>query len=190
MESRNKKLILIATLGYPGSCKTFFSRRFAKEFNFFHLNSDFLRSEIFPKPNYSKEENISVLRIRNFITEELLRMGINVIYDANLTKKIYRKDLQRIARRQKANYLLLWFKTPVEKALSRIKKRRRYKSELMKRYHIEIDDSVVFKVKNEEEYPIKEPHIVLEPNSYQRQKEIVLKFLRTQKNSLDRQIAK
>lgn len=181
MKSRNKKPILIATLGYPGSGKTFFSRRFAKEFDFFHLNSDFLRSEIFPKPNYSKEENISVLRTRNFITEELLRKGINVIYDANLTKKIYRKDLQRIARRQKADYLLLWFKTPVEMALSRIKKRRGYKSELMKRYHIALDENILFKIKNEEEYPTKEPYVILEVGSYRKQKEIVLKFMRARK---------
>lgn len=66
-------------------------------------------------------------------------------------------------------------------ALSRIKKRRRYKSELMKRYHIALDEHVLFKIKNEEECPTKEPYVVLEVNPYQRQKEIVLKFLRTRK---------
>mgnify|MGYP001589967428 CR=1 FL=1 len=177
-KNKNKKPVLIATLGYPGSGKTFFSRRFAKEFGFFHINSDLLRSEIFPKPNYSEEENASVLRTRNFITEELLRKGVSVIHDANLTKKIYRKNLQQIAKRQKADYLLLWFKTSVETSLNRLKKRRIYKSEIMKRYHIALDDHVLFKIKDQEEYPVKEPHVVLEVNPYQKQKEIVLEFMK------------
>lgn len=81
-----KKLILFATLGFPGSGKTFFSARFAKDFKIFHLNSDRVRSEIFPKPNYTAEENTAVFRTMDFIAEELLRIGISVIYDANIHK--------------------------------------------------------------------------------------------------------
>ncbi len=60
-----KKKILITTFGYPGSGKTYFSERLAKEFNLFHLNSDKIRSEIFIKPNYSDEEHKAVLRFIN-----------------------------------------------------------------------------------------------------------------------------
>jgi len=180
--SRNiKKPILFTTFGYPGSGKTFFSRRFSKDFGLFHLNSDWLRSEIFPKPSYTAMENTTVFRIMDFIAEELLQCGASVIYDANSTKRIYRKHLQQIAKKQKANYLLLWFKTPVETALKRIRKRGMLKSGLMKRYHKVIDDSVLFQIKNEEEEPRKESYVVLEAKSYQKQREAVIKFLRKHK---------
>lgn len=172
-----KKPIMFATLGYPGSGKTFFSRRFSKDFGLFHLNSDWLRSEIFPNPKYTVQENATVFRIMDFIAEELLRCGISVIYDANSTREVFRKRLRQMAKRQKANYLLLWFKTPVETALKRIKKRGMLKSELAKRYHKAIDDSVLFQIKNEEEEPRKEPCVILKAESYQKQKGAVIKFL-------------
>ncbi len=176
-----KKPILFATLGYPGSGKTFFSRRFSRDFGLFHLNSDWLRSEIFPKPGYTAAENAAVFRIMDFIAEELLQRGMSVIYDANSTKRIYRKRLQQTAKKRKADYLLLWFKTPVETALKRIKKRGMLKSGPMKRYHKAIDDSVLFQIKNEEEGPRNESHIILKPESYQKQKETVVEFLRKHK---------
>ncbi|MDX9913995.1 MAG: ATP-binding protein [Candidatus Moranbacteria bacterium] len=175
-----KKPILFTTLGYPGSGKTFFSRRFAKDLRLFHLNSDRLRLEIFPNPNYTTPEHATVFRTMDFLTDELLQRGVSVIYDANSTKRIYRKRLQDIAKKRKADYVLLWFKTPTEVALKRIEKRSNLKSELMKRYHRTIDDEVLFGIKAEEEIPNKERHIVLGVGSYKKQKELVMNFLRTQ----------
>ena len=175
---RFKKPILFTTLGYPGSGKTFFSRRFAKDLRLFHLNSDRLRLEIFPKPNYTPSEHAIVFRTMDFLADELLQRGISVIYDANSTKRIYRKHLQNIAKKRKADYLLLWFKTPTNVALKRIKKRSNLKSELMKRYHRTINDEVLFGIKAEEESPSKERYIILEVGSYQNQKELVIRFLR------------
>lgn len=176
-----KKPILFATLGYPGSGKTFFARKFAKELGLFHLNSDRLRSDIFPKPSYTVAENAAVFRNMDYIADELLQRGMSVIYDANSTKRIYRKRLQRIVKKRGAEYVLLWFKTPVEVALGRIRKRDKIKSEIMKRYQKVIDDSVLFLIKKEEEEPDKEPHVVLEPGSYQKQKNTVINFLRKKK---------
>lgn len=176
-----KKPILFATLGYPGSGKTFFSRRFAKDFGLFHLSSDRLRSEIFPEPSYTTVENSIVFRAMDYIADELLQNNVSVIYDANSTKIIYRKRLQQIAKKRKANYLLLWFKIPTEIALRRLKKRSSLKSNLMKRYQKTINDSVLFHIKAEEEKPVREKHVVLEVGSYQRQKELIVKFLKMQK---------
>lgn len=177
MEKKRKKPILFATLGYPGSGKTFFSRRFAKDFNLFHLNSDRLRLEMFSNPKYTIAENASVFRTMDFIADELLQRGISVIYDANSTKRIYRKRLQQIAKKRKAKYILLWFKTPVTTALKRIKKRSELRSELMKKYHKAIDDSVLFRIKSEEEEPRREPHIIIEAESFNKQKHKVVKMI-------------
>lgn len=173
-----KRPILFATLGYPGSGKTFFSRRFAKDMNLFHLNSDRLRLEMFPKPKFTQAENAAVFRMMDFLADELLKRGVSVIYDANSTLWIYRRRLQQIAKKNKARYLLLWFQTPVEVALKRIKKRRELKSELLKRYHRPIDDDVLYRIRSQEEAPIREPHLVLTAAPYRKQKEAVITFLR------------
>lgn len=176
-----KKPILFATLGYPGSGKTFFARRFAKDSKIFHLNSDRLRLEIFPNPKYTARENAVVFGTMDFVADELLRQGVSIIYDANSTKRIYRKRLQQIAKKHRAKYLLLWFQTPVGIALKRIRKRSSLKSELMRRYHRVIDDSVLFRIKAEEEEPRGEPYVSLYPESYKKQAELVAKSLRDRK---------
>ena len=173
-----KKPILFATLGYPGSGKTFFSRHFSKETKFFHLNSDYLRSELFPKPIYSAEETNSLFKAMDYIASALLSKGVSVVYDANSTRIVYRKRLQNIAKKNNARYVLLWFKTPVEIALQRIKKRSELKSHLMKKYHRPLEDWVLYKLKDEEEYPVKEMHIVLDSKlSYKEKRDIVLMFI-------------
>lgn len=174
-----KKPILFVTLGYPGSGKTFFARRFAKEFGLYHLNSDRTRLEIILKPKYTIVENAGFFRVMDFIAGEFLQQGNSVIYDANSTKIIYRKCLQKIAKKRNARYILLWIQTPVDLALRRIKKRKELKSELMRQYHRPIDDSVLFRLKDEQENHHREPHIVINGKlPYRKQKESVIKFLR------------
>ena len=128
-----KKPILFTTLGYPGSGKTYFAEKFAKEFNLFHLNSDKVRLEIFPDPKRTPEEHEIVYRLMDYIAEEFLKKGIGVIYDANMTKIEFRRRLMDLAKKCSANYLLLWFQTPEELAIERIKKRSNFKSESFKK---------------------------------------------------------
>lgn len=178
MGNKKTKPILFATLGYPGSGKTFFSRRFAKDKHIFHLNSDRLRLEMFPQPNYSLKENSVVFCTMDYIAEELLRRGISVLYDANSTLLIYRKRLQKIAKQQGANYLLLWFMTPTKVATERILKRKELKSEFLRKYHRSIDTQVMHRIKSQEEKPKKEPFVILKPAPYKKQKEVVEFFLK------------
>lgn len=67
-----KKPILFTTLGYTGSGKTFFARRFARDFGLFHFNSDRVRSEIYSVEKHMREEDNTVLRVMDFIADELL----------------------------------------------------------------------------------------------------------------------
>lgn len=175
---KKSKPILFATLGFPGSGKTYFAMRFAKDFGVFHLNSDRIRAEIFLKPKYTLQENKAVFRIMNLIAEELLMRGISVIYDANSTKRIYRKRLELMAKRQKAKYLLLWFQTPVGIALKRIRVRKELKSKLMRIYNKSIGDWVLFRIKKSIEEPKKEPHVIINgERPYKEQRKEVFKFL-------------
>jgi uncharacterized protein len=81
-----KKPLLIATLGYPGSGKTYFSERLSKKKHFFHLNSDRIRLAIFDKPQYKPEEHRIVFRLMDSLAQDLLRQGVSVVYDANFNK--------------------------------------------------------------------------------------------------------
>lgn len=177
-----KSPILFGVLGHPGSGKTFFSRRFAKEFGFYHLNSDRTRSEVILNPKYTIAENAGFFRIMDFIAGEFLQQGTSVIYDANSTKIIYRKRLQKIAKKRNARYMLIWIQAPVDLALKRIKRRIELKSKLIRQYYKPIDESVLLRLKDEQENPHREPHIVIGGElPYHKQKEAVIKFLRKMK---------
>jgi predicted kinase len=176
---KKRKVFLVATLGYPGSGKTYFSERFAKNHSFFHLNSDIIRLTMFPEPTYNPFESGVVFRMMDFLAGAFLSSGVSVIYDANSTLRIYRKRLQQIAKKRGACYLLLRFKTPLPVALKRLKKRRALKSESKKRYYRPIDDKVLFDIKGEMEEPRNEHFIIVDGESpYQETEKMVLKELK------------
>ncbi len=158
-----KKPTLFATLGFPGSGKTYFSERFAKEFKLFHLNSDRLRLDMIENPKYTSQEHRQVFTVMDYITDHLLAAGISVIYDANSTKRAYRNRLRKIARINKANYLLIHIKTPVATAEKRLEKRKLIKSSAKQKYYRPIEKEVLHGIRKETEEPLPtEPHVVID----------------------------
>lgn len=115
---------LFVTLGYPGSGKSYFSERLAKDIGAFHLNSDKVRADMFTNPAYTREEHEAVFKMMDHRCEELLSKGISVIYDANNNRRSKRKELQALADKYSAKYLLLYFKTPIEIAKERNEQRQ------------------------------------------------------------------
>lgn len=179
MNNQKDKPVLLVTLGFPGPGKTYFSRRFARDFNLAHLNSDFIRSELFINPEYTLTENKILFRAVDFIADQLLSQGISVIYDANLTKKIYRQRLYKITRDHQIRSLLLWFQTPVETARRRLAKRVNDGSKSQRRFQVYVNDEVLNRIKDEEEHPTnRENHVAVDGTlPYQKQKEIVEEYL-------------
>ncbi len=183
MPTRPKKggtQVLLVALGFPGSGKTHFARRFANRAGFFHLNSDRVRLALFSEPKYTAGEHRQVFGMMDFLAGQHLARGTSVIYDANSTKRIYRRRLRQIARRAGAKYLLLYFKTPVRVALARLKKRRAETSRLERQFHRPIADRVLFGIMREMEGPARgEPTLVLDGElPYREQAEKVLARLR------------
>jgi predicted kinase len=113
------KPVLIATLGYPGSGKTHFSERLAKEEKLFHLNADSLRFSLIAKPLFTPEEHRRVFNFMDTTAKQLLRLEVSTIYDANFNKCIFRNSLADLAHTHNARYVLVWIRTDAEKALSR-----------------------------------------------------------------------
>lgn len=119
---------------------------------------------------YTAKEMAVVFKMIGIVIDVMLEVGMSVIYDdANLVKEKYRRQLQKIAKHQKSYYQILWFQTPMAVALKRVSERRK-----------PIDAAILFKIKRVTEKPHNEPFIMINGEAaYKKQKEIVLKTLRT-----------
>ncbi len=160
------KPTLIATLGLPGSGKSYFAERLAKDLHFAHLRSDEIRLQINPKPTYTNEEHKVVFGLMDFLTLKLLSTGVSVIYDANVNKHIHRQNLRGIAGEQDAKFVLIYIDTPLEIAIKRAKTRE---------FH-PIDQDVVESLHKEMEYMPEEEKVTINGlESYEKQRDDIVK---------------
>ena len=168
MGNRKNKPTLFVTIGAPGSGKSYLAERLCKEYGLFHLRSDEIRKYIFPNPAYSPEENIRLFSLLDFLAEKLIATGVGIIYDANFTLRAYRMKLQKIAKKYKTKYAVLWIQTPLAIAIKRAKTRK---------YH-QVGKKVVMGLHNEIELPKNEPVIVIDGTKpYRVQKVLLAKYL-------------
>lgn len=138
-------------LGYPGSGKTYFSERLAKEAGFFHLSADKIRHTLFEKPTYTPEEHAAVFNLLDYLAEKLLAKGVNVIYDANFNFKRSRQKLKRMAKKTNSRYHIVWIQTDEKTALARNEKRGTSK----------VSVKVFNHLKKEMELPTKEEPVIV-----------------------------
>jgi adenylate kinase family enzyme len=155
-----KNPLLIVTLGYPGSGKTYFSERLAKEYNLVHLSRDRFRHEAIPNPTFQPEEKDSISRALSWITEEFLMKGVGVLNDGNYNKRKYRNILAKIAKKTNTTYILVHIITPVDQAEKRILQRQKIKSKIKQKYYRHSDVSIVSRIKDETEYPTKSEPVI------------------------------
>lgn len=111
--------ILFMMFGYPGAGKTTAAQAIHELTGAAHLSSDALRLELFPNPTYSQEEHDTVYAELNKRTEELLRQGKSVVYDANLNRYIHRLEKYEMSSRTGAKPVLLWVQAPKDLARKR-----------------------------------------------------------------------
>lgn len=152
--------MIIGTLGHPGSGKTYFSERLAKELGYFHLSSDKTRLMMFENPSYKQEEHQVVFRFMDNLALELLKTGVGVIYDANLNKRVHRKKIADIARKAKVKQKIIWIRTDTNTALKRINKRSQIKDPKKKLLYRPISKEVFDNLKNEIEQPTKRETVI------------------------------
>jgi predicted kinase len=121
------KPLLILLYGFPGSGKTYFARQLCEQLQAAHVQADRIRSELFEEPRYDKEENTVVGQLMDYMTEEFLSAGLSVVYDANAMRFTQRHALREMARRNKAQPLLVWLQIDPETSFVRAAKRDRRK---------------------------------------------------------------
>jgi predicted kinase len=115
-----QKPTLHLLMGLPGSGKTSLGKILEELTDATYLSSDEYRLMLFKKPCFSQEEHDMLYAALDHNVLHLLEAGYDVIYDANLNRRIHRQEKYDLAKRFDANVKLWFLQTP--KSLS--KKRR------------------------------------------------------------------
>lgn len=117
--------LLIVTMGYPGSGKTFFSRQFAEQYGLPRISEDILRYELFEKPLYNSDESDIIYRILKYTLEEFMKSQQTVICDGLFLSKSERLELFKLAKTQGYRTLTVWLQTDIQTSAFRASKRDR-----------------------------------------------------------------
>ena len=105
---------LIILGGLPGTGKSYLSRRLAERVPAIILASDALRKALVRRPVYSWEENRRLFEASHELAEDLLRRGVNVIFDATNLQEAHREELYHVAERAVAMVVVVWVEAPPE----------------------------------------------------------------------------
>ncbi|HET7320537.1 MAG TPA: AAA family ATPase, partial [Candidatus Saccharimonadales bacterium] len=70
------KPLLLLLYGFPGAGKTYFARQFCEHVQAAHIQADRIRSELFERPRYDKEENQVIAQLMDYMAGEFLNAGI------------------------------------------------------------------------------------------------------------------
>jgi len=123
------KPVLLCLYGYPGSGKSYVARSLAGSIQMAHVSADRIRSELFQSPRYDAQENAIVLHLMNYMAAEFLDAGVSVVYDTNAARLGQRRALRELARKHKAEYLLVWLQIDTDTAFERTQQRDRRTSD-------------------------------------------------------------
>jgi predicted kinase len=144
------KPTLILLYGLPGSGKTYFARQLCEDISAAHVQGDRIRYELFEEPRFDRQENEIVEHLMQYMTEEFLNAGISVVYDTNAMRLSERRALRDMARRVKAQPLLIWLQIDIESAFTRVVKRDRRKTD--DKYAVPVDrttfESLISRMQN------------------------------------------
>ena len=92
----------------------------------------------------------------DYFVQQTLDSSVSVIYDANFIKRDHRRRLQDIATKVGAQYMLLYFKTPIDVAIKRTEQRTQDAEGVFKDYYTSFNSGIVLKLKDNTEEPIDE----------------------------------
>ncbi|MDE2860515.1 MAG: ATP-binding protein [Chloroflexota bacterium] len=117
------RVALVMVSGLPGSGKSFFSRRLAGRAPLAVVESDAMRTALFPSPTHSGAESARLFRACHALIGDLLRDGISVLFDATNLIENFRERLYSIAERTGAKLVLVRVEAPEDVIAHRLAQR-------------------------------------------------------------------
>lgn len=117
--------LLILTMGYPGSGKSFFARQFSEQYKLACLSEDRLRYELFEKPLFNRDEQDIISRVYEYGLEQLMSTGVSVVCDGSFSNAKERKRLGEFAHKNGYKTLLVWLQTDINTSYTRASRRDR-----------------------------------------------------------------
>ncbi|MCJ7468619.1 MAG: AAA family ATPase [Maribacter sp.] len=144
--------MIIMVFGLPGSGKSFFAARLAKELLADHVNSDRVRKKMFSERTYSEVEKAAVYDAMLVAMERAIRENENLVLDATFYKNKTRQLFLDKAKEDIFIIEVLANETLIEERL----KKSRPDSEA---------DMEVYQLIKQQWEPLPLPHLVLESNN-------------------------
>ncbi len=126
--SKYDKTILLMFLGSPGSGKSYFAKNIAEKLNAIRINGDSMRIAMFgsiegiehAKQTQGRDSmNSQVFGALDYLAEQVLQQGTDVVYDAHHLRRSTRQNLYKLVKKNRAIPLLIWIQTPHDVALRR-----------------------------------------------------------------------
>lgn len=147
---------IILPFGYPGAGKTTFSAKLADDISYAHINADKIIHQALSGKQLSNKDILSLLI---YMTQEFLKTGVGVVFDADLSKRSERRLLAELARRNKLKVLTVWLQIDPHTAEFRCRSRDKRTSEAKyaKKYTKESFKTAAAALQN----PTDEEHVVV-----------------------------
>ncbi len=117
--------MLIIVCGLPGSGKSSLSKEIMRIVKAEYLNSDIIRKELIPRPEYTEDEKRQVYVEMARKAGELLKQGKNVIADATFFTGEYREMMTERATQAKSPCRIILCSLPETYIRQRIERRKK-----------------------------------------------------------------
>jgi predicted kinase len=116
--------MMIIVSGLPGSGKSYFASRLARQFGATYLNSDLARKEIEAQGRYAFDDKLNVYEEMASRAGEDLRKGKPVVVDATFYRKEMRQFFFTLAKLLRTSVALIEIVAEEEIILDRLRQRR------------------------------------------------------------------
>lgn len=102
---------LIIMVGIPGAGKSFFAEHFAVTFKAPIVSFDKIRQELFNNPTFNKTEDEVIIKIANYMLDEIFKTDQTVIYEGQTDQRNDRTAIAKKARDSGYEPLFIWVQT-------------------------------------------------------------------------------